>query len=393
MKKLFASVMAAVMMFSFAACSSGSENQNSDVESNPESNVESSADASTFLIGGIGPLTGGAASYGNSVKQGAEIAIAEINEAGGVKVGDQTHTLALDFQDDESSEDKAITAYNSLMDKGMKAMIGTVTSAPCIAVKELSKQDNILQITPSGSAIECITDAPNVFRLCFTDPLQGITMADYVKEAGFTKAAVIFNNSDDYSTGMKNAFVEQVKVNGGEVVTEEAFNEGDVDFSTQLTKIKGTDAEIIFCPVYYEAAAYITQQAKELGMELPFIGGDGWDGILAQVTDPATVEGAVFLSPFLATDEAEEVASFVSKYEQKYSATPDQFAADGYDTVYVIKAAMEKANSMESDAMIAAMTEITVDGITGSMSFTEEGEPDKSAKFVVIKDGQYTAME
>lgn len=391
MKKFLAGAMALVMMFSFAACSSGGDvEQPSDNESNTEGSAEGS---DTFLIGGIGPLTGGAASYGNSVKQGAEIAIAEINEAGGVKVGDASYTLALDFQDDESSEDKAITAYNSLMDKGMQAMIGTVTSAPCIAVKELSKQDNILQITPSGSAIECITDAPNVFRLCFTDPLQGTTMADFVKEQGFTKVAVIFNNSDDYSTGMKNAFVEQVKTNGGEVVTEEAFNEGDVDFSTQLTKIKSTDAEIIFCPVYYEAAAYITQQAKELGMNLPFIGGDGWDGILAQVTDPATIEGAVFLSPFLATDEAEEVAGFVAKYQEKYSATPDQFAADGYDTVYVIKAAIEKANSVESEDMIAAMTEITVDGITGSMSFTEDGEPDKSAKFVVIKDGQYTAME
>ena len=391
MKKFLAGIMTVAMMFSFAACSSG-EAPSDDVANDGE-NVESSADNSTLLIGGIGPLTGGAASYGNSVKQGAEIAIAEINEAGGIKAGDGVYTLALDFQDDESSEDKAITAYNSLMDKGMKAMIGTVTSAPCIAVKELSKQDNMLQITPSGSAIDCITDAPNVFRLCFTDPLQGVTMANYVKDAGKTKVAVIFNNSDDYSTGMKNAFVEQVKTNGGEVVSEEAFNEGDVDFSTQLTKIKGTDAEMIFCPVYYEAAAYITQQAKELGMDLPFIGGDGWDGILAQVTDPSTVEGAVFLSPFLATDTAEEVASFVSKYEQKYSATPNQFAADGYDTVYVIKAAIEKADSIESDAMIAAMTEITVDGITGSMSFTEDGEPDKSAKFVVIKDGKYAAME
>ncbi|NDO45548.1 ABC transporter substrate-binding protein [Clostridium sp. MD294] len=390
MKKFLAGAMALVMMFSFAACSSGEDTQQSN---NNENNVESYADNPTILIGGIGPLTGGAASYGTSVKQGAEIAIAEINEAGGIKAGDGVYTFALDFQDDESSEDKAITAYNSLMDKGMKALIGTVTSAPCIAVKELSKQDNILQITPSGSAIECITDAPNVFRLCFTDPLQGRTMADFVKDQGFTKAAVIFNNSDDYSTGMKNAFVEQVKTNGGEVVTEEAFNEGDVDFSTQLTKIKSTDAEIIFCPVYYEAAAYITQQAKELGMNLPFIGGDGWDGILAQVTDSATIEGAVFLSPFLATDEAEEVAGFVAKYQQKYSSTPDQFAADGYDTVYVIKAAIEKANSIESEDMIAAMTEITVDGITGSMSFTEDGEPDKSAKFVVIKDGQYTAME
>lgn len=396
MKRFLAGVISLVMMFSLTACSQGENNQQNNVsnESNNQQNTDDTNDVETFLIGGIGPLTGGAASYGNGVKQGCEIAISEINEAGGIEVGDKTYNLALQFEDDESSEDKAITAYNTLMDKGMNALIGTVTSAPCIAIKEYSKNDGVLQITPSGSAIDCVSDAPNIFRLCFTDPLQGVTMANFaVNDLGKTKIAVIFNNSDDYSTGMKNAFVQQVVANGGQITSEEAFNEGDVDFSTQLTKIKGTDAEIIFCPVYYEAAAYITQQAKELGMDLPFIGGDGWDGILAQVTDSSTIEGSVFLSPFLATDTSAPVANFVSKYQEAYKSTPDQFAADGYDAVYVIKAAMETANSIESEDLIKAMTEIKVDGITGSMSFTEEGEPDKSAKFVIIKDGNYAAME
>ena len=379
MKKFLAAIMAVAMTFSLAACGSSSEGNTADT------NTED-----TFVIGGLGPLTGSAASYGISVKQGAEIAINEINEAGGVKVGDKTVKLALNFKDDEASEETAITAYNSLMDEGINALLGTVTSAPCIVIKDYTAQDGILQITPSGSAINCITDADNAFRLCFTDPLQGKTMANFaVNDLGYKNIAVIFNNSDEYSTGMKDAFVEEVNALGGTVVSTQAFNEGDVDFTAQLTAIKNTNAEILFVPTYYEAAAYIAQQAKDIGLGLPLIGGDGWDGVLKQVTDPSTVEGAIFLSPFLSTDP--EVADFVSAYETAYNATPDQFAADGYDVVYVMKAAMEKAGSTESADMIAAMTEIEVDGLTGSVKFSADGEPEKGAKFVTIKDGQYAA--
>lgn len=379
MKKFLAAIMAVAMTFSLAACGSSSEGNTADT------NTED-----TFVIGGLGPLTGSAASYGISVKQGAEIAINEINEAGGVKVGDKTVKLALNFKDDEASEETAITAYNSLMDEGINALLGTVTSAPCIVIKDYTAQDGILQITPSGSAINCITDADNAFRLCFTDPLQGETMADFaVNDLGYKNIAVIFNNSDEYSTGMKDAFIEEVNALGGTVVSTQAFNEGDVDFTAQLTAIKNTNAEILFVPTYYEAAAYIAQQAKDIGLGLPLIGGDGWDGVLKQVTDPSTVEGAIFLSPFLSTDP--DVADFVSAYETAYNATPDQFAADGYDVVYVMKAAMEKAGSTESADMIAAMTEIEVDGLTGSVKFSADGEPEKGAKFVTIKDGQYAA--
>ncbi len=382
MKKFLAAIMAVAMTFSLAACGSSSEGNTS--------NAGSTSGEDTFVIGGLGPLTGSAASYGISVKQGAEIAINEINEAGGVKVGDKTLKLSLNFKDDEASEETAITAYNSLMDEGIDALLGTVTSAPCIVIKDYTAQDGILQITPSGSALNCITDADNAFRLCFTDPLQGKTMADFaVNDLGYKNIAVIFNNSDEYSTGMKEAFVEEVEALGGTVVSTQAFNEGDVDFTAQLTAIKNTNAEILFVPTYYEAAAYIAQQAKDIGLGLPLIGGDGWDGVLKQVTDPSTVEGAIFLSPFLSTDP--EVADFVSAYEEAYKATPDQFAADGYDVVYVMKAAMEKAGSTESADMIAAMTEIEVDGLTGSVKFSADGEPEKGAKFVTIKDGQYAA--
>ena len=353
-----------------------------------------SADGNTFLIGGIGPLTGAAASYGISVKQGAEIAIKEINDAGGVKVGDTTYTYEMKFEDDEATEDKAIQAYNTLMDQKINALMGTVTSGACLAIVDLTAEDGILQITPSGSAKDC-TKNDNAFRICFTDPLQGITMADYaVNELGYKKIAVIFNNADEYSAGVKDAFEAQVAANGGEIVASESFVTDDVDFNTQLTTIKGTDAEVIFVPAYYNDATYITKQAKELGMALPFLGSDGWDGVLGTVTDPSTVEGAVFLSPFFAADESEAVKSFVSAYEEAYGATPDQFAADAYDAIYCFKAAMETAGSIESADMIAAMTSIKIDGLTGDgMSFTADGEPNKGAKFIKIVDGAYTAAK
>lgn len=351
----------------------------------------SGSDSDTFLIGGMGPLTGDAASYGTSVKQGAEIAIKEINDAGGVKIGDKTVKMELKFEDDEADEQKAINAYNNLADAKVNAILGAVTSGACIAVVDKSYKDNILQITPSGSALECTKNANN-FRLCFTDPLQGETMAKYAVETlGYKKIAVIFNNSDEYSTGMKDAFVAKVKELGGEVVCEEAFAKDDVDFNTQLTKINDSEAECIFIPTYYKEAALIAKQASEKGMKLPYLGGDGWDGIIAQVSDTSIIEGAIFLSPFLSTNPDEKCQSFVKAYEEAYKATPDQFAADGYDTVYVMKAAAEKAGSMDSDKLIAAMTEIEVDGLTGKMTFTADGEPNKDANYVEIKNGEYTA--
>ncbi|MBE5961195.1 MAG: ABC transporter substrate-binding protein [Lachnospiraceae bacterium] len=351
---------------------------------------ETSNNSNTFKIGGLGPLTGSAASYGNSVKNGAEIAVEEINADGGVKVGDKQVTLELKFEDDEASPDIALTAYNAVMDWGAQSILGCVTSDACLAIKESTYKDGVLMLTPSGSASGC-TEYDNGFRLCFTDPLQGVTMADLANELGYQKIAVIYNNSSDYSTGIMEAFKEEAEKNGAEIVACEAFAEGANDFNTQLTKIKGTDAQVIFVPAYYGDASYITTQAAELGMTLPYLGSDGWDGVLAQLTDPSVAEGAIFLSPFFAADEEESVSSFVQKYEEKFSQTPDQFAADGYDSVYVIAAALGKAGTTDSASIINAMTEITVDGITGSVSFTKEGEPNKGARFIEIKDGAYVA--
>lgn len=390
-----------LVVASFAGCGtkdedkkdSQSEGTKTEDTQTDDSTTEDSGDsAEKFLIGGIGPLTGGAASYGTSVKQGAEIAIEEINAAGGVTVGDKKYALELNFMDDEATAEKAVTAFNALMDKGMNALMGTVTSGAGMGIIDIANEEGILMLTPSGSAAG-LTTYPNAFRLCFTDPLQGITMADLAKDLGYNKIAIIYNNSDEYSTGMMDAFVAQVEANGGEIVASESFVTDDVDFNTQLTAIKATDAQVIFVPAYYNDAAYITTQAAALGMNIPFLGSDGWDGVLAQTVDTAALEGAIFLTPFFATDENPVVQNFVTKYNEKFSATPDQFAADGYDSIYVIAKAMETAGSTDSAALISAMTQFQYDGVTGSITFSEDGEPNKGAKFVEIKSGAYTAKQ
>lgn len=390
LKKITSLGLAALMVVSLVGC--GTKDTGTSAGSSDASNAGNESGAATFKIGGIGPLTGEAASYGISVKNGATIAIDEINAAGGVTVGDKKYILEMNFADDQATPDIAVSAFDTVMDWGAQAILGCVTSGACLAITKATYEAGILQITPSGSAMDC-TEYDNAFRLCFTDPLQGVTMANLAKELGYSKIAIIYNNSDEYSTGIMTAFTEQVTANGGTVVASEAFTKGAIDFNTQLTKIKATDAEVIFVPAYYNDAAYITQQAKELGMSLPFLGSDGWDGVIASVNDPTVLEGAIFLSPFLASDESSAIKNFVDAYQKQFNAVPDQFAADGYDTVYVIKAAMEKAGSIESKDMIASMTEISVDGLTGTVSFSADGEPNKGAKYIEIKGGNYTARQ
>lgn len=379
MKKFFSLFMALVLLSSvLAACgNSGSSS--------------AAGSSETFLIGGIGPLTGPAASYGISVKQGAEIAIKEINDAGGVKAGDKTYKLELAFEDDEATEAKAVTAYQTLADKKINALMGTVTSGACLAIISDTEKDGILQITPSASAPDCIKNS-NAFRICFDDFFQGETMAAYaVEQLGHKKVAVIYHNDSDYSLGMAEAFKKKVESLGGTVVAYEASGEKDVDFTTQLTKIKASDAEILFFPGYYEPAAKIASQAKDQGISLPIIGGDGWDGVLKSAADPATVENVVFSSPFSPT--LEEAKDFVEAYKAAYKDTPDQFAADGYDAIYTMKAALEEAKSVDSAALIAAMTKIEVKGLTGTMTFSAEGVPNKEVKLIVIKDGNYELLK
>lgn len=351
-------------------------------------NGESKDKEGKFIIGGFGPITGDAASYGTSVMNSSKIAIDEINAAGGVKVGDQTLELVHVFEDDEASPDVAQAAYNKLMDDGAQAIVGGVTSGSHLGVVDLANEDNILMVSPSVT-VDNGVEYPNAFRTCFTDSMQGEIMADYALSLGAEKIAVIYNNSDEYSTGIMKVFVARIEESDSEIVANEAFEEGATDMKTQLTTIKNSGADLIFAPVYYQPASYMTQQADELGIDIPFIGTDGWDGILEVTVDAAILEGVVFQTPFAYNDPNPDVKSFVEKYEEQTGEKPDQFGANAYDAVYAVKAALEKAGTTKSEDLIAAMQEIEVKGITGNISFNEDGEPDKDVKLIKIADGEY----
>ena len=352
----------------------------------------------TFKIGGIGPITGGAAVYGQAVMNASQMAADEINEAGGIN----GYQIEFNFQDDEHDAEKSVNAYNTLKDWGMQMLLGTVTSTPCTAVEGEAANDNMFLLTPSGSAVESIS-GDNAFRVCFSDPNQGTASAQYIGENGLAeKVAVIYNSSDVYSSGIYNTFATEAANQPFEIVSAEAFTEDSkTDFSVQLQKAKDAGADMVFLPIYYTEASLILTQAAGMDYAPTFFGCDGLDGLLAvEGFDTSLAEGVMLLTPFAADADDEQTKAFVSAYEEKYGETPIQFAADAYDGMYIIKAAAEKAGltpdmdaSAICDAMKTAMTEITYDGLTGAgMTWGADGEPNKAPKAVVIKDGAYASM-
>ena len=356
------------------------------------------ADGAVFKIGGIGPVTGAAAVYGLAVKNGAQIAVDEINADGGIN----GYQIEFNFQDDEHDAEKSVNAYNTLKDWGMQVLMGTVTSAPCVAVADKTNADNMFQITPSGSSVECAQN-PNVFRVCFSDPDQGAASATYIAENKLAeKIAVIYDSSDVYSSGIYEKFASEAANQGLEIVDAEAFTaDSNKDFSTQLQKAKDAGADLVFLPIYYTEASLILKQADTMGYAPKFFGCDGMDGILqVENFDTKLAEGLMLLTPFAADAQDELTQKFVTSYKENYGETPIQFAADAYDAIYAIKAAMEEADitpetsvSDTCDKMKEAMLKIKVNGLTGEdMTWTEDGEPHKAPKAVKVVDGAYQAM-
>ena len=402
-KRVLSLGLAMAMAASLTACGSSS--------STTETTTAAAADATTaaagestaasgevFKIGGIGPVTGAAAVYGLAVKNGAQIAVDEINADGGIN----GYQIEFNFQDDEHDAEKSVNAYNTLKDWGMQVLMGTVTSAPCVAVADKTNADNMFQITPSGSSVECAQN-PNVFRVCFSDPDQGAASATYIAENKLAeKIAVIYDSSDVYSSGIYEKFAAEAANQGLEIVDAEAFTaDSNKDFSTQLQKAKDAGADLVFLPIYYTEASLILKQADTMGYAPKFFGCDGMDGILqVENFDTKLAEGLMLLTPFAADAQDELTQKFVTSYKENYGETPIQFAADAYDAIYAIKAAMEEADitpetsvSDTCDKMKEAMLKIKVNGLTGEdMTWTEDGEPHKAPKAVKVVDGAYQAM-
>ena len=381
----------ALMVTSFAACG--------DKASDSSAEGEATASEDTFKIGGIGPITGAAAVYGKAVENGAKMAVDEINAEGGIN-GKQ---IEFKFEDDEHDAEKSVNAYNTLKDWGMQMLLGCVTSNPCIAVAEETKNDNMFQLTPSGTAVECV-QYENAFRVCFSDPTQGTECAKYISENGLaTKVAVIYDSSDVYSSGIYEAFAAEAKNDGIEIVSAEAFTaDSNKDFSVQIQKAKDAGAELVFLPFYYTEASLVLQQAAGMNYAPIFFGCDGMDGILdVEGFDASYADNLMFLSPFTPTSTDEAIQTFVTSFKDAYGETPNQFAADAYDGIYAIKAAAEKAEltpdmsvSDMCDAMKTAMTEISIDGVTAKgLTWDASGEPSKAPMVVKIANCDYAVVE
>ncbi len=397
-KKLFAALMAMVMVLSLAACGGGNAGGNS--SDNAGGNSGDGDGAAAFKIGTIGPLTGDYAIYGKAVANGAKIAVDEINAAGG------DIRFEVQSQDDMGDGEASVNAYNNLMDWGMQLLVGPTTTGASIAVAAKAFEERTFMLTPSGSSVDIIVDSntganrDNVFQVCFTDPNQGTASADYIAENyPDAKVAVIYQNDNAYSQGIRDTFAAEAAVKGVNIVDEETFTtDTQTNFSVQLTAVQSAGADLVFLPIYYQPASVILTQANQMGYAPTFFGVDGMDGILTmEGFDASLAEGVMLLTPFSADAEDERTQNFVKTYQDAYGELPNQFAADAYDGVYIVKAALEAAGctaDMSStdicEAVTAAMTSLSVDGLTGQgMTWAEDGQVAKAPMAVVIKDGVY----
>ncbi|MBR1471495.1 MAG: ABC transporter substrate-binding protein [Lachnospiraceae bacterium] len=366
---------------------------------------EGGALTGTLNLGMIGPLTGGAAIYGNAVKNGVQIAVDEINAIS------PDFQIAYNPQDDEHDAEKSVNAYNNLKDWNVQVIAGTVTTNPCIAVSAEAYADRVFMLTPSASSPDVVAGKDNVFQLCFSDPNQGSASAQYISDnAMATKVAIIYNNSDAYSTGIYQTFNTKAAELGLEVVSTTTFTDDTAnDFSVQLADAKDKGADLVFLPIYYQPASLILQQAKGMGYEPTFFGVDGMDGILTMDGfDASLAEGVILLTPFSADATDELTKSFVSKYNTNYGETPNQFAADGYDCPYAIYRALQyyananggldvtgKSAEEICTILIGVFTDpgFSSDGVTGSgMVWTANGEVNKAPKAMVIQNGVYVGL-
>ena len=410
-KKFLAGVLAAAMALSLTACGGGDSSTPSTSTpdaSTGDSSTPAADGAITIKVGGIGPLTGSTATYGVATHYGAQVAVDEINAL------DSDIKLELRFEDDTGVNETGVSAYNTLKDWDVDVIYGTTTTGPCVAVAAETFADRYFQLTPSASSPDVTDGKDNVFQMCFTDPNQGLTAANYVADNNLaTKVAVIYNNGDAYSTGIAQGFIAQAAERGLEVVTEQTFPaDTTTDFNVQLAACRDGGAELVFMPIYYGPASLVLQQANAMGYDPQFFGGDGMDGILAiEGFDTSLAEGLMLLTPFNATAEDERTVTFVESYKALSGSdeNPNQFAADGYDCMYAIYEALQRIDNLEEiaamdyaerhaalcEALISVFTsaDFAVDGLTGpGMTWQTNGEVAKEIMVMTVENGAYVAQ-
>ena len=357
--------------------------------------VSAASSGETIKVGVMGPLTGNVSVYGQAVVNGATLYLKQVNEKGGIN-GKQLEIIAMDEQGDAT---QAVTCFTKMCDQGITALVGDVTTTPTLAVVAESQDYNMPMVTASATAEAVTYDAEtdtvyeNVFRATFTDPFQGIKMADYAyQKLGYTKAAVIFKKGADYNEGLAENFVKEFEAKGGEVVDQESYSEGDVDFKTQLTSILGKGPEMVFCPNYYQDVGQILAQAQSVGLTVPFLGGDGWDGLEGYATADQ-LKDSYFCACYAKGSSTEFEDAYKAEYGEAY---PNGFAPLGYDAamtvVYGIQAAedagLEAGTDEYKQAVIDAIAGGTIQGITGTFTFDEHHNPVKSTAILTYVDGK-----
>lgn len=361
MKKLLAVLLVLSAVFALSACS-GSD---------------------TVKFGVIGPLTGDYAVYGTAVENGAKLAAMEINEDGGV-LGKELEILAEDSEGDPS---KGTNAYNKLVGDGIDALIGGTFSGVTLAIKELTAEDGMPVLSPTATNPDVTLDADNVFRACYTDSYQGEVAAVFAAEdLEATNVAVMYNQDDAYSDGLATAFMAKFDDLGLDY-DEYAFGKDDADYSSYVTSIAAGSYDAVFLPAYVAEVGAILVEADSQGLDIPFIGGDGWDGIEADYGTEAT--GSYFANHYSKDDESQVVQDFVANYTAEFGEAPNALAALAYDAVYTMAAAVEAAGSTTAADVVAALaaTDLT-DLVAGAISFDENGDPLKAVTMIEIVDGE-----
>ena len=384
-KRILAAVLSAVML---AASAFGCAQ---DGNKHPVSENTKAGD--TIKIGGLAPLTGNVSVYGVATNNGIKMAVDEINKAGGV-LGKQIEYIVYDEKGDPI---EAVNAYNKLVqDDKIIALIGDVTSKPTIAVAQKAVKDRIPMITATGTTADITKAGDNVFRACFIDPYQGELMAEYAaKKLNAKTAAIIYDNGDDYSTGVADAFEKEAKEAGITITNKEAYQPGSVDFKSQLTKIKAGNPDVLMIPVYYSDVALIAAQAKDIGIKSKLLGADGWDGVLEKIdkSNLDAVKDCYFCSQYSPENKDEKLQNFLKQYTEKYKSEANMFAVLGYDALGMMAAAINKAGSVDSEKIIEALKNLEYKGLTGSTTFDENRNPVRDAVITTIADGKYKFVE
>lgn len=341
--------------------------------------------SSTIKVGSIGPLSGPYAVYGGDCKNGIELAVSEINAAGGIN-GQQIELIA---EDDEGAAEKSVSSYKKLVTQnGVKFIIGSLTSGCAIAISPLAQAQKIVQIAPAATAPSLTSAGNYIFRACYDDPFQGTVGGKFAAEnLGKTRAAILYDIGNDYSVGLTDNFKAAFEANGGTIVSLETYSTGDKDFNAQLTKIKNAEPDVVYLPDYYSTVALIVKQLRAQGIDAPIVGADGWDGLTENAGDE--VLNGFYSNHYAADSSDEKVQNFVTNYKAKYTLTPTSFAALGYDSVYMLRDAIAKAGSTESEAVRSALEATDGSYVTGKLTFNEKHNPVKGAVIVeLVKDSE-----